>query len=264
MPPYRLPALLVTAALAAPLAAQQPLPTDGESVTGEITEQSQVLTENIQYTDLYTVSGEAGERIAIELMSDDFDAYLEIGRIEDGRFVTLRSDDDSGGDLNSRLVFTFPETGDYIVRARPLGAGSIGTYLIEANLIGPPAPPPDPIEISVGETIDGEFTLESPTYETDYGAARHYALYSVEGERGQTISVTLSSADFDAYLEAGGMTPAGFGVTASNEDAEYVADEMEPSLDSRLSVTFVQSGTLLLRATTLQGGNLGTYRLTVE
>ncbi|MFN2259155.1 MAG: PPC domain-containing protein, partial [Parasphingopyxis sp.] len=117
---YRLSALFLSAALAAPLAAQQPLPTDGQSITGAITEDSEVLTESIQYTDLYTIAGEAGERVSIELMSDDFDAYLEIGRMEDNQFVSLRSDDDSGGDLNSRLLFTFPETGSYIVRARPL------------------------------------------------------------------------------------------------------------------------------------------------
>ncbi|MFN2259854.1 MAG: hypothetical protein ABR601_08455, partial [Parasphingopyxis sp.] len=150
------------------------------------------------------------------------------------------------------------------VRARPLGAGGMGSYLIEANRVGPPAPPPDPVAIALGETVEGEFTLDSPSYETDYGAARHYALYSLEGEAGQTIAVTLHSDDFDAYLEAGGMTPVGFAVAASNDDAEYMYDESEPSLDSRLSVTFMQTGTILLRATTLQGGNLGTYSLGVE
>ena len=135
MPYHRLPALLLSASLAAPLAAQQPLPTDGQSITGEITAESEVLSENIQYTDLYTITGEAGERVAIELISEDFDAYLEIGRMEDDRFVALRSDDDSGGDLNSRLVFTFPESGEYVLRARPLGPGSLGTgrYMNETH-----------------------------------------------------------------------------------------------------------------------------------
>lgn len=264
MQPNRLAALLLAAALAAPLAAQQPLPTDGQSITGEITSESEVLTESIQYTDLYAVAGEAGERVAIELKSEDFDAYLEIGRMEGGEFVSLRSDDDSGGDLNSRLVFIFPETGDYVVRARPLGPDSMGTYLIEASMMGPPAPPPDPVRVAVGETVEGEFTLDSPTYQTDYGAERHYALYSIDGEEGQAVSVTLSSDDFDAYLEVGGMTPAGFAVAASNDDAEYLPGRDEPSLDSRLSVTFVESGTLLVRATTLQDSNLGTYSLSVE
>lgn len=264
MPLYRLSALFLTAALAAPLAAQQPLSPDGQSVTGEITTESEILSESVQYTDLYTLRGTAGERVVIDLMSEDFDAYLEIGRMEDGTFISLRSDDDSGGNLNSRLTFTFPETGDYLVRARPLGPGSLGTYLIEANLMGPPAPPPPPVAISIGETVDGEFTLDSPTYESDYGAERHYALYRLEGEAGQTVSILLHSDDFDSYVETGGMTPVGFGVTASNDDSEYYSDEMEPSLDSRLTVTFVESGTLLIRATTLQGGSVGTYSLTVE
>lgn len=265
MPKYLLPAAAASAMLATPLAAQSPLPLDGESMTGEITRESPVISENVQYTDLYTVAGEAGERIAIDLISDDFDAFLEIGRMEGDRFVSLRSDDDSGGDLNSRLVFTLPESGEYVVRARPLGPDTVGTYLIEANRLGPPAPPPDPIPIAAGSETAGEFTLDSPTYSAnDYGPDRHYALYSLSGDQGDSYTVTLRSDDFDAYLEAGGMTPVGFGMVTSNDDGDFSGPDEEPSLDSRLTVTFLQSGTVTLRATTLQGGNLGTYRIIVD
>jgi len=48
---------------------------------------------------------------------EDFDTYLRLGRIEDGRFRELASDDDGAGGTASRLNFRLPASGMYVVRA---------------------------------------------------------------------------------------------------------------------------------------------------
>lgn len=257
-----LPGLLLAAA---PALAQSEL-RDGRSVTGQLTTDSEVLQENIYYTDLYRISGEAGERVAISMQSDEFDTLLEIGQMVDGRFQELGRDDDGGGQLNSRLVFTFPETGTYTIRARTFGSGTTGTYLIEANRLPPPPPPPPPTAMGWGETVSGDLTLESPAYEVDQfgGPPRHYALFSLAGEAGQTATITLRSDDFDAYLEVGGQTPIGFAVQESNDDGIAGEGEEPLGLNSRVTVTFGMSGTIIIRATTLGGGATGSYQLTAE
>lgn len=52
----------------------------------------------------------AGKTYQIDLISDDFDAFL---RLENKDSKELAFDDDSGGDLNSRIVFVCKEDGEY-------------------------------------------------------------------------------------------------------------------------------------------------------
>ncbi|QLC25308.1 hypothetical protein HFP57_09930 [Parasphingopyxis algicola] len=258
-------AAALAAALPAAAGAQTPLPTGG-SAEGELTRESERVTSNDYYLDSYTVTGSAGDRIAIAMQSDDFDTLLEIGRMEDGEFMQMFVDDDGGDGLNSRLVFTFPETGSYVVRARTFGADATGNYTIEVSEMAPPPPPPPPIRIRAGQTMDGTLTMDSPTYSPDsYGGQdRHYALYELRGREGDTRTVTLRSGDFDAFLEIGGLTPVGFAVVESNDDGAAGEGEESLGLDSRLTVTFRDSGTLMIRATTLGGGATGAYSLSVE
>lgn len=267
-PIYRFAIGLSLAAVASAAAAQRPAPLqEGQSQTGRISEDSEMMSENIYYLDTYQVAGEAGERIEIVMRSDEFDTFLEIGQMVDGSFMQMASDDDGAGELNSRLVYTFPESGDYLVRARTFGPGATGTYLIEANRLPPPPPPPPPTPLARGQSVEGSLSVESPSYEVDTygGSPRYYDLYSVTGDAGDTATVTLRSADFDSYLEAGGMTPLGFAVVTSNDDGAATGEEEEPlGLDSRLTITFQEAGTVVLRATSLGGGSTGAYTLSVE
>lgn len=244
--------------------AQTALPTGG-AVQGELTRESERVTTNDYFLDSYTISGNAGDRVAISMQAE-FDTLIELGRTVDGEFQQMFVDDDGGDGLNSRLVFTFPETGTFTVRARTFGADTVGSYTIEVSELAPPPPPPPPIRIRAEQTVDGRLTMDSPTYSSDnYGGMdRHYALYELRGRAGDTRVITLRSADFDAFLEIGGLTPLGFAVVESNDDGAANDDEESLGLDSRLTVTFQQSGTLLIRATTLGGGATGAYSLSVE
>jgi hypothetical protein len=260
--------IALAAALAAALSpaamAQTALPMGGP-VQGELTRESERITTNDYFLDSYTITGNAGDRVAIAMQAE-FDTLLEVGRTVDGEFQQMFMDDDGGDGLNSRLVFTFPETGTYTVRARTFGADTTGSYTIEVSELAPPPPPPPPVRIRPGRTVDGTLTTDSPTYSPDsYGGMdRHYALYELRGRAGDTRVVTLRSGDFDSFLEIGGLTPLGFAVVESNDDGAAGDGEESLGLDSRLTVTFQQAGTVMIRATTLGGGATGTYSLSVE
>ncbi len=257
-------AAALVAAMSPAAMAQTALPLDG-AVQGELTHESERVTSNDYYLDSYTISGDAGDRVVIEMQAE-FDTMIELGRMVEGEFQQLFVDDDGGDGLNSRLVFTFPESGTYTVRARTFGADTTGNYTIEVSELAPPPPPPPPINIRPGRTMNGMLTSDSATYSSDsYGGMdRHYALYQLSGNAGDTRTVTLRSADFDSFLEIGGQTPLGFAVIESNDDGAAGDGEESLGLDSRLTITFQQSGTLIIRATTLGGGATGEYSLSVE
>jgi hypothetical protein len=75
----------------------------------------------------YVIDLEAGKDYIIDLEGRGFDAYL---RLEHLNGVSIAEDDDSGGDLNSRIRFTATETASYVVVATSLGGGVGGFTLI--------------------------------------------------------------------------------------------------------------------------------------
>ncbi len=108
--------------------------TAGETVTSELDFQDAILENGISYEE-WIYQGEAGERLSIRLASDDFDAYLSVGRMNaDGIFQEIASNDDAPDDgLNSRVELTLPGDGEYVIRARSLSAGGAGMYTLEVR-----------------------------------------------------------------------------------------------------------------------------------
>ncbi len=83
----------------------------------------------------YSLSLDSGQGVSITLISDDFDAYLQV---LDGDGTILASDDDSAGSLNSALLFTAPLSATYTVRVSSFGGSATGAYTLttaEAALV---------------------------------------------------------------------------------------------------------------------------------
>src|SRR5206468_1494641 len=80
----------------------------------------------------------AGASYVINLLSRDFDAYL---RVEDANGKALAEDDDSGGSLDARLVFTAPRTETYQMVATTFAADQGGAFTLQVARVGVvPAP----------------------------------------------------------------------------------------------------------------------------
>jgi len=77
------------------------------------------------YADLYDLVSN-GQALVITMSSDSFDAYI---RVLDSAGREFAYDDDSGGNLNSRLV-TFLPSGTYTIEATSFGGRQTGSYTL--------------------------------------------------------------------------------------------------------------------------------------
>lgn len=101
----------------------------GQVVQGRLTTGDRQLSDN-SYFQAWTYYGQAGEAITLDVMSSDFDAYAVI---QDGNGNVLARDDDSGGGLNARIIFTLPATGVYRLIANTQRAGATGAYSLSVR-----------------------------------------------------------------------------------------------------------------------------------
>jgi hypothetical protein len=101
----------------------------GQTVTGTLAERDPELDDGRWY-DLYAYTGRAGERIRITMSSDDFDTVVILGRMVDGEFQELGSNDDAedGDDTDSELVIELPEDGRFVIQATSFEDGTGGEY----------------------------------------------------------------------------------------------------------------------------------------
>lgn len=80
------------------------------------------------HADDFAVTLRAGEEALIRLDSDAFDPVLKLYEEGAREGEPLAEDDDSGGDLDSLLVFTPERTGRYVVRVTSFEGGEGGPY----------------------------------------------------------------------------------------------------------------------------------------
>lgn len=100
----------------------------GAAVNGALSEDD-ALTDEGAYADLYRLQAKAGEKLRLILVSNEFDAFLEVGRGEDA-FTRLAFDDDGLSDTHARLDWNPPEDGEYVIRVRSYGPNQTGAYAL--------------------------------------------------------------------------------------------------------------------------------------
>lgn len=98
-------------------------------LNGQLTSDSPMLDDESHYEDIIII-GEPGTTMRISLISEEFDAYLQIGEVTSGTFESLASNDDCEEEdtTNSCLTHTFEEGGTYIIRVNTLGSGETGVF----------------------------------------------------------------------------------------------------------------------------------------
>jgi hypothetical protein len=233
-------------------AAPAPVPTAlpfGDTVQGEITEDGARDDDGRGYQ-AYTFHGTEGNRVQIVVRSGDFDAFVQIGKAGDA-FEALGTDDDGLGEgTDSRLNYILPETGDYVIRASPLGSDEKGLFSIALTDKGPQ---PEPGSILVGATARGTLT-DNDGIADDGSFFDAYAITVAEGDK---LDVTLVSNDFDAYLDIGKMNDGTWESTVSDDDS--LSDT-----HAKVEWTVEDAGTYIIRARSFAQGQTGAYTLAVE
>lgn len=223
----------------------------GSVVTGELAEGDAVAGDG-SWFDAWRIRLSAGQRLRAVMRSGDFDTYLLLGQESEYGLEGLAEDDDGLGEgTDSRLDFTAPEDGDYVLWANSFGPGETGAYQLELIDLGPA---PEPGSLVIGATVRGELTSDDPV--TANGV--HYDAFRFQAREGQTVRITLTSNAFDAFVEFGRRGPGGrFELIDSDDDG--LSD-----LNSRLDVTIPADGEYLVRARSYAPQSTGAYVLTVE
>jgi len=108
--------------------AQQSASRSPQSAAGRLDPTSPVLEDDGSYYATHSFEGTAGETLAIQLTSDDFNAFLGLLNPSGER---IAADDDGAGGTNSLIVITLPTTGTYTIVANTYAAGEVGEYQVE-------------------------------------------------------------------------------------------------------------------------------------
>ena len=210
---------------------------------------------------VYEFEGEQGAPLSIDVMSDDFDAYLFLaGPGYDDALI----DDDSGGACNARLTVFLPGTGMYRVVAGSLsGEGGDFTLRLDGREhaaaqgeCGGGGGDEYSTEIAalesngfadVGDEVSGDLLIDGPSL---FGGAPVTA-WDVIGTPGQTVYIDLISTEFDALLYVTGPDVSGF----------ISDDDSGGACNSRVELTFGSDEPYRIAVSSLGEGQGGLYTL---
>jgi hypothetical protein len=243
-------AAVAAALAAAPAAAQGPIRM-GQTVSGALaTSDPRISDTDSTYYKPYTFHARAGDAVKITMRSTAFDAFLSVGRTENGTWRTRRFDDDGAGGTDAQLNWVVPEEGDWTIRANSVSTAT-GAFTLTLEQGTPPGPVVNH-SVAMGQTVSGTLGDRSPQ-EQD---GTFYEQYTFRGRAGQTVQVTERSKDFDSYLNVGRMEGGEFKSIKTDDDGAG-------GNDSRVTVTLPSDGDYVIHANSLSRAT-GAYTLTVE
>ncbi|HYV34836.1 MAG TPA: hypothetical protein VE988_03970 [Gemmataceae bacterium] len=108
----------------------KPMPFDDRlalDTKGNLTDKSPKYKNGDKYYEPYKLQMSAGKVYVIDLVKDGVrDPYLYL---ENAKGDQVASDDDGGGDLNARIIFSPPQDGEYTILASTLGKETGGFKL---------------------------------------------------------------------------------------------------------------------------------------
>ncbi|WP_297803362.1 PPC domain-containing protein [uncultured Brevundimonas sp.] len=195
----------------------------------------------------YRLNMRAGQRVEISVRSEGFDPMVFVGH-DRPVFSSLAENDDAPGQgLNSRLLFTAPTDGSYLIKVSSPGGQGTGRYTIalrEAEPLAAPTP------FTVGETVNGEITDETQIGMSSKPSDR----YSLSVVAGRAYQIDMESSDMDSYLS---LFDAAGKLVQSDDDGGG-------NLDASLTFVAKEDATYVIEASALSEGRTGPYSLSVE
>ncbi|MBN1436362.1 MAG: PPC domain-containing protein [Sedimentisphaerales bacterium] len=203
------------------------------------------------YCDVYTFWAQAGDRVQVDMTSDDFDTYLYVTDPAGNE----STNDDGGDGRNSRLSFTADQTGRYEIKAAGFSSSSTGSY--ELQITGGEQLQRSSSVQTNNDRNDRENHTETARGRLESGDSRssrdsYCDIYTFRAQAGDTVQVDLTSDDYDTYLFV--TDPDGY--ERSNDDGG-------DSLNSRLSFTANSTGTYEVQASAFSSSATGYYELIV-
>lgn len=193
-----------------------------------------------EFVDRYPLLGRAGQRVQIELGSEEFDTYLILAGPAGGQ---QDNDDVSDTSTDSALDVVLEEDGEYEVLVTSYDSGETGEY--ELVIVTEAEQGPGGEKLNRGSLEEGDLTLRSGEF---------YDSYSIQGRAGQRLNLAADSDEFDTYLIL--VSPSG--EQEENDDAEG------HGTNSRLSARLAETGEYRVLVTSYGPNETGAYELAIE
>ncbi|MSU76957.1 MAG: hypothetical protein EXS16_02565 [Gemmataceae bacterium] len=193
----------------------------------------------------YTVRLQKDKSYIIDLASGDFDSYL---RLLDKAGDQLAEDDDEGGDLNARIIYSPAKTEDHQIVVTTFD-GQVGKFNLrvrEFTLNGEAKPRAIAKD---GLTINDQIQAGNTTAFGKLGKT-----FSIEMKAGVTYTIDLESSDVDSYLY----------LFDSKSKLLAQDDDSGGDLNSRITFRAVRDGVHHIVATSLDGSETGGFTLKVR
>lgn len=219
----------------------------GENIRGFLNASKPTLQDDT-YFELISIVGIPNTTVTITMKSRDFDTYLSLGIYDEYNiFTTLVSDDNGGGGTDSQITYTFKDSRTYLIRANTVAAGETGMYDLKVVSDSRFR------SISNGQTVTGELTTSSLKLDDN----TYVDMYSFIGTPNTTVTVTLKSSDFDAYLYLD---------LFENDDLTHSATDDNDGGGTNSQIVYVipKSGEYVIRVNAHKPGEKGSYSLNLQ
>ena len=228
---------------------------------GFLTINDYLVSGNDTYAQVWHLMADAGEQVTVDLVSDNFDAYLYV----DGPGVSERNDDGAGA-CNSRITFTARESAPYRVTITTLGARETGPFTVRTYSRGPfpsygdsclgAGFSDDNIALEMMDmTVAGELeeqmvvNRELNAADPEFSDGTPVEVWSFQGNAGDYHIFEMVSTDFDTKLFM-----AGQGITLTDDDGGA-------NCNSRIEVTLPSTGSYMIGASAWSSSASGTFEL---
>lgn len=223
----------------------------GQTLTGQLVESDVPVNDRGRFH-AYRFEAAEGQRLLVTAESDAFDTYVVVGRQVGPVLDELKTDDDGGEDTDSRLRFTAPRSGPYILLVQSFSEDGTGAYSVALQAAPAPATGGSS-SISFGAAEEGQL---ADTDNEDDETGKFYDEYVFRGRAGQRVEVAMASDAFDTYVSLGRLDGCDWEELATDDDGGE-------DTDSRLRHTLSEDGEYVIRATSF-GENTGPYTITVS
>lgn len=204
----------------------------------------------------YELELAAGQAITVRVnrTAEDsmLDPYVLVGTGTPGSFVKLAEDDDSGSGLNSRLHFTAPSAGTYLILASSFGTVSEADFRLEVQpytAAGVAATP-----IVPGTPVSGQLTATTRITLTDDDGSTGQ-LFRLRADAGAIYVIDARSTDFDTMLTLSNKPDLSTELGSDDDGGE--------DTNSRLAFQATEAGDYYILLTSFEGGDT-TGAFTVE
>ena len=223
----------------------------GTVMSGELADTDPSVDDKGSYYDLYRITARKGQKLIIEMKSNELDSYVGIGHMDGDSLTIDETDDDGGGEKNARLRYTVKEDGTYIIRAQALDANSTGAYTLKVS--ERIARPSAIVNVTLNTPMTGELTESDD--EADDGS--YFDLYRLTARAGESVTITMRSSAVDSYVVLGQMVDGQWSQIAFDDDSGG-------GKNARLQHSFDTAGEYLIRANTVGANATGSYTLRVD